>query len=213
MSEQSNFVRIGDDDLRRTRIVVTFDAPMRHLGQVSRTLSALDELWCVSVETALIGRALTAPRAYPNPYPWPDVPYGYFDEAPLRQRLDSIPRPESVKVSLASPLLVELAGQLGWPVVMATSAGLLRYLIKNADAVGAFIPRLIESWFNGWVDVHGAHERWRARSLPSPRALDDLAATAQQAGQIVADAQPREPEVSGPGEPWTPPWPEEGRQQ
>lgn len=204
MSNQSDSLRVGGADRDLTRFVVTFDAPMRNLAQVSRTLSALDELWCVAVESTLIERSLANPRSYPFPYPWL-FQYRLPDDVPLRERLDSIPRPDRVKVSLASPLWVELAGTLSWPVVMVTSAGLLRFLIKNADAVGSALPRLFESWFNGWADAYEARERWRARGLPSPRTLDDLAVTGQEAGSAIADAQPGEIEVTGPGDPWTPP--------
>lgn len=193
---------------------MTFDAPIRNLPQVTRTLNALDQLWAVAFELALIQRSLdqNEERAHYRDEWSTEYWYAYVapDPAPL---LLSVPRPPTVKISLASPLVVELAGTLSWPLVGATALGILRYLIKHADDLGSFIPRLFSSWYNGLADAHEARERWRnRRGQPMSYSADQLAVAAQEAGQTLADAQPQAPEVTGPDTDWAPPW-EEGRSE
>ena len=81
MSNQSDSLRVGGADRDLTRFVVTFDAPMRNLAQVSRTLSALDELWCVAVESTLIERSL-ATAARNIDCKWTKA---WFDQSPLER--------------------------------------------------------------------------------------------------------------------------------
>jgi len=191
-----------------TTLRVSFNTTMRNLPQVARTLTALDELWAVANEVALLQRSLQyerfdvyergGPYWYARGFPGPGL------------SLEAVPRPESVRVSLASPLVVELAGTLQWPLIMGATTGTLRFLIKNADAVGSCIPRMIEAWYGKWTDAYEARLRWQGRrGLPLPEFIDQLTTTGQQAGQTLAEADPSDPEITGPGADWTPPWDDE----
>lgn len=128
------------------------------------TLRSVDELWCVAYE-------LAAYLLDPDAAPHHDRPVS------MTEHLAQVPRPASVRVSMQSPMWIEMVtGTVGDVAPFALAAGILRYLVRNPSEVAGFFPKLVESWHAGWSAAERAQRERRLGQVRVPRHARSLSA-------------------------------------
>lgn len=147
---------VPDDEQFRMRLL--FHRPMRDLPDVADTLSAVDTVWVGSYDLALVvaskgfrlqsdGETLFGTEASIGPFRDFDRQRPGLPPEGAGARFD-VPRPTPTFISMQSPLLVELVGDIAWPLgISASVTTLFRWLLKNPGSVGGFFPQFAEGWY------------------------------------------------------------------
>lgn len=136
---------VGAQIHTQARVEVTFHEPDRYRNDPGPSLGEVESL-LVALNAFVIAAA-----------------YVHFDNENRQSQFSTvasegrIPQVFVSKISMNSPLYVELAatGGLGAGVLSA-----LVFLFKNPDKLGAWIPKIQLSWYNGRAEVEKARKAY-----------------------------------------------------
>jgi len=126
-------------------VSVVVDQPQT-LGEVAAYLAALDRAWILASNLAAykLGHELSL-----DPH-----------------------RPSHLKVSLNSPLHVELR-EIAIPAGgIATAFGLFVYILKHPKELSAWVPNLVLGWNEGWTEAERAKRERAAMQLATSGGVD-----------------------------------------